>query len=211
MKQVIIPSVIAQNQQELASLLKKLKGVSSRVHLDVVDGRFAPNHSLDFPFRLDKNFEYSMHLMVKNPQKWALQYQAHVDVFIPQFEEMHYPLHYLHWCQKQKKKIAFALKPETNIGVLKPYLQDIDYVLILTVHPGFYGRKFLPAPLHKIKPLKQMNPTLKIIVDGGINSQTIQQAATAGADYFISGSFVSQAEKPRKAYKELMRAVLKVR
>ena len=154
MRQVIIPSIVAKDQKELNFLLKRMQGVSSRVHLDIVDGKFAPNHSLDFKFRLRKNFKYSMHLMEEHPEEWVQKYHHSVDIFIPQLEEIHHPLQYILWCKRQKKKIALALKPETGIRSVKPFIKDLDYVLILTVHPGFYGRTFLPDPLKKIKPLR---------------------------------------------------------
>ena len=108
------------------------------------------------------------------------------------------------------KKIAFALKPETKVSELKGYLQKIDYILILTVHPGFYGAKYLKSSLKKIAPIKKMNPSVKIIVDGGMKPDTIGEAFRAGADFFVSGSFISKADDPKKAIKELRRVLKNV-
>ena len=71
MKQKIVPSIISKNQPGLDADLNRLKGVVRAVHLDIVDGKFAPNHSLDFPFRLRGDFHYQAHLMVKHPEAWV--------------------------------------------------------------------------------------------------------------------------------------------
>lgn len=199
----IIPAVIAKDQTELNDYFKKLNNVSDWLHLDIVDGNFASNHSLDFPFFLSKKFKYSAHLMVKKPEQWILKLMSKVDLLIPQFEEITHPHHLICYLQKHKKKIAFALKPETKVSALKHYIKDADYVLVLTVHPGFYGSKYLPGQLKKIKQLKKINRNVKVIVDGGMNPKTIKQAARAGADFFITGSYTTKAENPRKALRIL--------
>ena len=103
--------------------------------------------------------------------------------------------------------MAFALKPETPIATLKPFLPEIDYVLILTVHPGFYGAEYLPEQLQKVRELKRLNQKVKIIVDGGMNPENIGDATRAGTDYFISGSYLSKSDEPKKAYKKLVEVV----
>ena len=206
MKQRIFPSVMAKNQQELNALLTKLRGVAPILHLDIVDGTFAPSHSLDFPFQLSQKFTYQAHLMIKNPEKWIATYSSQMNVCIPQIEEIKSPEQYIAWIKKKKQKVAFALKPETSVAMVKPYLSQIDIILILTVHPGFYGAKYLPTPLKKIKAIKKINPKIKIIVDGGMNLDTIKDAVRAGADYVVSGSFVSKSDNPQQAVQSLQKA-----
>ncbi|MBI4983661.1 hypothetical protein HZC32_03385 [Candidatus Woesearchaeota archaeon] len=203
MPQIILPSIIAKNQRELNSAFRRLEKVVRELHLDVVDGKFAKNNSLNFNFKLSPQFKYNMHLMVKHPEKWIKKYWTKVDLFIPQLEEIKGVSAYIKWMKKGKKKVAFALKPETNINRIKPFLPDCDYLLILTVHPGFYGSRFLPGALKKIAALKKINPKIKVIVDGGMNLVTVKKAARAGADYFVSGSYVTQAERPEERIKKL--------
>lgn len=206
MKQIIFPSVIAKSQTELNGECKRLKGIKE-VHLDVVDGKFAPNHSLDFNFKLDKNFHYQAHLMLKAPELWIEKHLQKVELFIPHFEEIIYPSLYIEWMQRENKKVAFAILPETKVAKLKPYLGQIDYILILTVHPGFYGGKYLKNERNKINQIKEVNPKIKVIVDGGMNPETIKDAAKAGADFFVSGTYITKAEKPKEAIKILMGAL----
>ena len=207
MKQHIFPSIMAKNQQELDGLLKKLKGVAKILHLDIVDGKFAPNHSVDFAYHLSPNFRYQAHLMIKNPELWIYKNRRHIDIFIPQFEAIESPSTYITWMKELHKPVAFAIKPETKVKILQPYLSAIDTILVLTVHPGFYGSKYLPAELTKISQIKKINPHIKAIVDGGMNPKTIPQATKAGADFFVSGSYITTSTHPQKAMKELEQAL----
>ncbi|MFH1683240.1 MAG: ribulose-phosphate 3-epimerase [Candidatus Woesearchaeota archaeon] len=207
MRQKILPSLMPKSQKELNQDFKKLKGIAKILHLDVADGKFVPNKTFQFPFRLSKEFQYNAHLMVKNPELWIKKNLRKIDIFIPQIEEIKDVHNYVSWMKSNKKKIAFALKPETKVSLIKPYLNKIDYVLILTVHPGFYGAKFLKAPLRKIKQIKTINPKIKIIVDGGMHPSTINLAAQAGADLFVSGSYTTKSDNPKRAIKSLLAAI----
>ncbi len=206
MAPIIFPSIIAKNQQELDAQLKRLTGAAKTLHLDIVDGKFAPNRSLDFPFKLSHQYKYQAHLMIRNPEQWIQKHGHKVDLCILQAEETDLCC-YVPWMKREKKKVAFALKPETPVTVVKPYLQDIDYILLLTVHPGFYGAPFLSAPLKKVREIKKLNPKIKVIVDGGMNPQMIKEAKKAGADLFVSGSYIMKNHSPKKAIEELMRVI----
>lgn len=207
MKQKIFPSVVAKNQKELDTLLRKLKGVAKTLHLDVVDGKFAPNHSLDFNFRLSRSFKYNVHLMIKNPEKWIIKHGKKVSLCYVQLSEIKDLEKYIVLMRKLKKKVAIALKPESKVSSLKAYINQIDHILILTVHPGFYGGKYLKGQLRKVEQIKKLNLKIKMVIDGHMNLNTIKEAQKAGADHFVSGSFVSLSNNPRKAIQKL-RAIL---
>lgn len=205
MRQKVFPSVMAKNQQELDVMLRNLHGVATYLHLDVADGRFVHSKSLWFPFRLSSKFKYIAHLMIKEPERWIKKHGKKVEFSIVQAETVKISK-YLQDTKKRKKKVAFALNPETKISKIKNYLKEIDYVLILTVHPGFYGSFYLKYPLKKIKEIKKINPKVKVIVDGGMKPSTVKDAAKAGADYIISGSFITKVEKPKERMKMMERA-----
>ncbi|MBI2662421.1 hypothetical protein HYX11_03100 [Candidatus Woesearchaeota archaeon] len=207
MNSKIIPSVMAKNQKELDQDLKKIRSVTKRVHLDIADGKFVNNTLMGFKFKLPKNFQYSAHLMLEHPQPWIKNHLKQIDLFIPQLETIKNIKKHIAWIKSHKKKVAFALKPYTAITRLKPFLKDIDYLLILTVHPGFYGSLFLPSALRKISVLKKHNSKIKIIVDGGMNPQTIKQTKQYTIDYYISGSYTTKAEFPQKSISNLLNAL----
>ncbi len=209
MEQRIFPSIIARSQQELDTLLQKLEGVAETLHLDVVDGKFAPNHSLDFKFVLSPKykFTYNAHVMAKAPEKWIKRNLWKVQLAIPQFKEVHDKKGYIRWMRRERKAVAFALSPETKAEELIPFAKDIDFVLVLTVHPGFYGAEFLEEELQKIRRIQKLNQGIKVIVDGGMDPATVPLAVKAGADYVVSGSFISKSEHPLNAMRELERAI----
>ena len=105
--------------------------------------------------------------------------------------------------KKKRKKVGVALKPETSVIKVKKYLMEVDYILILTVHPGFYGAKYLKTPLKKIKQIKKINPLVIVVVDGHMNPNTIKDAFDAGANGVISGSFIAKSNDAKKSMKEL--------
>jgi|SRR3989338_5574985 len=208
MSRKVFPSVMAKSQQELDDKLKNLAGVAKYLHLDVADGKFVPNTSLWFPFKLSKKFKYIAHLMVKNPETWIKKHGKKVEFCIVQTEAVDVEK-YLKETKSQKRKVAFALNPETKVKKIKNHLKDIDYVLILTVHPGFYGAKYLKYPLRKISEIKKINLKIKVIVDGGMNQKTAMEAAKAGADYIVSGSFITKAEKPKGRMRLMEKSFIK--
>ena len=203
----IIPSVMAKNQKELDKDLKKLRSATKLIHLDIADGKFVNNKVMQFKFKLPKTFHYSAHLMVNHPLPFIKHHLKQINLFIPQLETIKNIKKHIIWLESQKKPVAFALKPATKISQLKPYLQKIDYLLILTVHPGFYGALFLPSTLKKITLIKHLNPNIKIIVDGGMNPQTIKLTKKYKIDFYISGSYTTKAEFPKKSISNLLKAL----
>jgi ribulose-phosphate 3-epimerase len=202
----IFPSVVAKNQKELNKIFKKMEGVAKELHLDIVDGKFAPNNSLDFKFKLSKNFKYNAHLMINNPEAWIKRHGNKVEFYSVHVESLKNVAKYIADTKKKKKKVVFALLPETKIVTIKPYVKFIDIILVLTVHPGFYGSRYISRNL-KIKKIKKLNPKITILVDGHMDPKTIKKAKVAGADWFVSGSFIQKADDPKEAIKELKRSI----
>lgn len=197
---------MAKNQKELDLDLQKLKGIVKELHLDVVDGKFANNKTFQFPFKLSSNFQYNVHLMVKDQKKWVdmLIKKKNVKLILlhPEVLRGSDLVNLINKIKLTGKNVGLALKSETKIKDIKDFLKLVDFVLILTVHPGFYGSKFLSSSLKKIKLVKLTNPKIKIIIDGGINPKTIVKAK--GGDYFVSGSYVTKSDNPKERIKSLL-------
>lgn len=195
MKKSIVPAVIAKNQNELDEIFQKISGHSERVQLDIMDGNFVPNHSLDFDMRLPQGkFRYEAHLMVDDPNGWIKAFGNQVDIIIAHFESATTSPKTITAIKSLGKKAALALNPETEIDQISEYLDSLDQVLIMTVHPGFYGSPFLPEVMGKIKKLRQMRPQMDIEVDGGIKPETIEIVDAAGANLFVSGSYLVKSD-----------------
>jgi ribulose-phosphate 3-epimerase len=195
MKKIIIPAVIAKTQKELDDIFSRIKDSARLLQLDIMDGKFVSNNSLDFNFRLpEKKYLYEAHLMIDDPEKWVDENWERVDTVIAHFESVKNPERIIESVKKKGKKIAFALNPETDADLILNYIDSIDQVLVMTVNPGFYGSKFLPEMSDKIKRLRKLRPDLDIEVDGGIKPDTIEEVCEAGANMFVSGSYLVNSD-----------------
>lgn len=209
----IVPSIICSSQKELDEMIAKINPYVSLVQLDIMDGKFVRNKSLWFDFKLkNKKIKYEAHLMVQEPERWINGHGQKVDTIIFPYEslqernrekENEQIFDLIKKIKNKRKKVGMAINPETRAEKIFPYLEELDQVTVLTVHPGRYGAKFLPKMLKKVQEIRKRNKKIIIEVDGGINPQTIRGAAKAGANYFVSGSFVTKAEKPKERITEL--------
>lgn len=206
MKRKIVASIIAKNQDELNKRISKVSRNCKVFQLDIMDGNFVKNKSLDFYFDLPKKYYYEAHLMVKEPMIFARSIYKKVDSIIFHIEacrSKNQVESIIKFLKTKNKKIGIAINPRTKVEALFPYLKKINLVIVMTVTPGTYGGKFLPDNLGKIKLLKVLNPRLQIEVDGGINDSTILKSAFAGANRFVVGSYLQNAKDLRKAIKKL--------
>jgi ribulose-phosphate 3-epimerase len=199
MKKIVVPAVIAKSQGELDGIFEKIAGHADLVQLDIMDGYFVPNRSLDFDFHLPSdNYTSEAHLMVDDPDKWIVTFGEKTDTIIAHFESPRTTLDTIRAIKNLGKKAALAVNPETKIEAIDGYLKYLDQVLIMTVNPGFYGSPFLPEVMGKISFLRKMKPDLDIEVDGGITPDTIEKVNDAGANLFVSGSYLVKSDKLRE-------------
>lgn len=204
MKTEIIPALIAKTQEELDESVNKVKDYVKYLQLDVMDGQFVPNHSLDFKFELPENSCIcEAHLMVAEPKEWIDKLWDIAELFLIHFESTDNIEEITDYVKQKGKKAGIVINPGTAVEEIEKYLDKIDQVLVMTVNPGAYGSKFLPETLEKVKKLRELKPNLNIEVDGSINADTIKQAADAGANLFVSGSFIVKSEDPEKAVQTL--------
>jgi ribulose-phosphate 3-epimerase len=208
MKKTIVPAVIAKSQDELERILDKIGDHAGLIQLDIMDGKFVPNHSLHFDFQLpQKKFIYEAHLMVDSPDDWIGSFGKKVDTIIVHFESASFSRKTIRSIKTKGKKAALAVNPETEIENVFDYLDDLDQILIMTVNPGFYGSPFLPEVKGKISRLRTMKPDLDIEVDGGIGPETIALVNEAGANLFVSGSYLVKSNNLQERITLLYRII----
>jgi len=204
MKKSIIPAIIAKSQEELEKNINKVKNYCDLIQLDIMDGNFVPNHSIDFDFELpETDCVYEAHLMINAPIKWIKKYNKKVDMILAHFESCNAPSEVIDFVRSKNKKFGLVLNPETPVSAIENYLDNLDQVLIMTVNPGFYGSTFLPKMLDKISELRKLKPNLDIEVDGGITDKTIGLVKQAGANMFVSGSYIVKAVNVAEAIENL--------
>jgi ribulose-phosphate 3-epimerase len=201
----ISPSILSADFARLASEVESISQVADWVHVDVMDNHFVPNLTLGLPIveslRKASSMPLDCHLMIEDPDRWAPAY-AEVGAESVTFhaEAAHAPTRLARELRSQGVRAGLALNPATPIEAFSDLLPEFDMVLLMTIEPGFAGQQFLDVVLPKIRRTRQLigrqESAVWLQVDGGISPSTIERAAEAGADVFVAGSAVFNADDP---------------
>jgi ribulose-phosphate 3-epimerase len=206
----ITPSILNADRENLASEISKISSVSDFIHLDVMDNVFVPNFTFDFDAasKIIKQTQIPVdsHLMVADVDQIAIDYaqagSASVTFHVEACRDIKATAKGL---REHGARASIALKPGTAIDVYEDYLEFIDMVLIMTVEPGFGGQKFMHEMMRKVTETRKLigSRPIWLQVDGGITLETIEIAREAGADTFVAGSAVFNAEDPAEMVRSL--------
>lgn len=211
----ILPSILSADFANLERDIKELESIGiDMFHIDVMDGNFVPNISFGFPIiesirpKTDKVFD--CHLMIANPENYVEQFcKVGCDMVSFHIEATNHADRVIQVIKKNGKKAGIVLNPQTPIESIKYLLPKLDYVLIMTVNPGFGGQKFITEMLEKIEELAKLREEKKynflIEVDGGINTETSKACRDKGADLLVCGSFLFGASDKEKTLGELLK------
>ncbi|MGB5748936.1 MAG: ribulose-phosphate 3-epimerase [Desulfobacterales bacterium] len=197
---LIAPSILSANFARLGDEIKAVEAAGADwIHADVLDGHFVPNITFGplvvEAVRSVTSLPIDVHLMIENPDSYIPAFAkagaAWISVQIETSVHLNRSIQLIRECGA---KPGVVLNPSTPIQTLEWIIEDVDYVLIMSVNPGFGGQAFIKNSLAKIKALRQMiqskNLNTPIQVDGGVNEKTIADIAAAGADIFVAGSAI---------------------
>lgn len=204
------PGTSVADAQEMQQKIELVKPFSSIVHIDVVDGKFASNTTLMdptifTPFTQDMTFE--IHLMVENPLQYLDSWAAvGFRRFIGQVEMMSDIPGFVAKAQSLGD-VGLALDIPTAIDAIVPYIEDLDFALVMTVKAGLSRQSFLPEMLKKVQSLREKAAFLPIEADGGMNETTIVEAKKAGATRFVTTGFVYDFQDSASQYARLQSLV----
>lgn len=211
----ILPSILSADFANLERDIKELESIGiDMFHIDVMDGNFVPNISFGFPIiesirpKTDKVFD--CHLMIANPENYVEQFcKVGCDMVSFHIEATNHADRVIQVIKNNGKKAGIVINPQTSIESIKYLLPKLDYVLIMTVNPGFGGQKFIPEMLEKIEELAKLreekNYNFLIEVDGGINVETSKVCRDKGADLLVCGSFLFGASDKENILGELLK------
>lgn len=185
--------------------------------MDVMDGHFVPNITVGLPVvkslsRATK-LPIDAHLMISEPGIYAAQFVAAGAQMVSVHVEADPNLHRTLMSIKSAGALAgVVLNPATPIGAIEESLQFVDYVLVMSVNPGFGGQKFISQSVDKVKRLRQLiderQLNVRIEIDGGIDRSNIETVVAAGADIIVAGSAIFGTDNPEAAVKELRNATV---
>jgi len=207
----VAPSILSADFAKLGDEVKDVElGGADYIHVDVMDGHFVPNITIGplivEAIRPVTTLPLDVHLMIENPDAYIPQFtKAGADIITVHVEACRHLHRTIQLIKEHGVKPGVVLNPSTPVEMIKHIIEDIDMVLLMTVNPGFGGQAFIPNVLPKIREVRQLadqlNPTLEIEVDGGINAETAVLVKEAGANVLVAGSFIYNNSNREEAIK----------
>lgn len=202
----IVPAILSNDLADVRQKIELVEPYVRRVQMDVMDGKFVSNTTLTIAQygSVTTRLKREVQLMVAEPEK----YLDDCANYKMDLVEIHLESQKNIWTAVQKMKnanlkVGLALNPETPVERARQYLQEVDLVLLMSVHPGKGGQAFLPETIEKIKLLRAMWPGGIIEVDGGLKKGIVGECAKAGANFMVVGTGIFDATDPLQALHDL--------
>lgn len=214
---ILAPSILAADFKKLGEEIKVTEENGAQyLHFDVMDGVFVPSISFGMPvlksIKSATKLICDVHLMITEPIRYVEEFKAAgadiITVHYEACEDIEKTIEKIIACNM---KVGVSICPETDVSVLEDILPKLDMVLIMSVHPGFGGQKFIPESLDKIRALREMitkkGLTTDIEVDGGIYTTSVEEVLEAGANIIVAGSavFGTDVAEHTKAFMEILK------
>jgi ribulose-phosphate 3-epimerase len=212
----LAPSILSADFARLAEEVRAAsEGGGSVIHVDIMDGHFVPNLTIGPPvmrsLRRATKLPLDCHLMIENPDQFIPDFaEAGADWISVHQEACRHLNRTLHLIKSHDCLAGVVINPATPVDTLVEVLDIVDYVLVMSVNPGFGGQKFIPSTLHKLRRLAEIRSqrglNFRIEVDGGISLDTVADVVHAGAEILVAGNAVFGGGDPRKNAQALLKA-----
>lgn len=209
----LYPSLLSTDFLNLEQELKDLEAAGvDGVHFDVMDGRFVPNISIGLPIldavRKGTKLPIDVHLMIEEPEKYVDLFAQHgADMISVHVEATPHIHRVIEQIKSQNIKAGVVLNPGTPVDAILPVIRMVDYVLVMTVNPGFGGQSFISDSIEKLNQLTSIKDRMEldfdIEVDGGINNETVKNVIEHGATMLVAGSYFFKQDDYKQVTKLL--------
>ena len=209
----IVPSILSADFAHLADEIERVeRGGATMLHVDIMDGHFVPNLTMGPPvvesIRKATRSRLDVHLMIEDPDRYAPEFiRAGADQVSVHQEACRHLDRTLRLIQSEGALAGVVLNPATPVAALDDVLDLVDYVLIMSVNPGFGGQHFIPRALHKVRELNQKRQERRlqfpIEIDGGITLENLPDVVRAGCDWIVTGSSVFHTPDPAATVREM--------
>ena len=208
MMKYIAPSILSADFSKLGAEIKSVEDAGADwIHVDVMDGHFVPNITIG-PLiveaaRRSTSLPLDVHLMIENPERFIADFaKAGADLISVQVEACTHLHRTIQMIKESGLRAGVVLNPSTPLSAIEWVLKDVDFIMIMSVNPGFGGQNFISSSLDKISTLRGMlqdrGLTPLIEIDGGVNEKTIKNISDAGADVFVAGSAIFKSPDYQK-------------
>ncbi|HUB78651.1 MAG TPA: ribulose-phosphate 3-epimerase [Bryobacteraceae bacterium] len=208
----IVPSILSANFARLADEIARVeRGGATMLHLDVMDGHFVPNLTIGPPvvesIRQCTRLHLDVHLMIENPERYVTEFvKAGANSVLVHYEAARNLDGVLQMIREAGAMAGIVLNPATPIEVVEDVIQVADYVLLMSVNPGFGGQKLIPYVLDKVRRLVDMRRAKKlpfrIEIDGGVHRENLAEVVRAGCDWIVTGSGIFHTPDPEATVRE---------
>jgi ribulose-phosphate 3-epimerase len=212
----IVPSIFAADFTRLGEEIQRVERAGIQmIHVDIMDGHFVPNFTMGTPItesvRRITRVKLDHHLMIEDPDTYApIFIKAGADSVSVHYEVCRNLDRTLHMIQEHGAKAGVVINPATPVFLLEDVLEIADYVLVMSVNPGYGGQKFIPNSLRKVQQLAAIRTQRRlgfaIEIDGGVGPENIADVARAGVDWVVAGSSVFGAKDPAQAVRHMLQA-----
>ena len=209
----ILPSILSADFARLAEEIARVeKGGATVLHVDVMDGHFVDNITIGPPvvesLRKATGMHLDVHLMIEKPEKYIKSFcDAGANSILVHYEECKHLDGVLGLIHHEGAMAGVVLNPATPVDVLEEILEVADYVLLMSVNPGFGGQKLIPYVLEKVKKLdrirREKKPELLIEIDGGVHPENLAEVVRAGCDWIVTGSAIFHSPDPEATVREM--------
>ena len=202
----VVPAILTDDPIALGKMVLQTESFTDYAQFDVMDGKFVPSYSVSCQQIADlrTRLVWEAHLMVARPEACLEDFhRAGARRIVFHFEATRFPDHVIGEINKLGMETGLAVNPETSIEDIAPLAKEVNSVLFLSVNPGFYGAKFIPEVLDKVRQFRKRYPRTEAGIDGGVKDSNIAEIAETGVNVIYVGSAIFLQPDPAESYRRL--------